>query len=267
MKSKLSLARRIFRHLVEGVTKLSKFNFDSKTEQQARLSPDVSGNGRRHPRHCGQASRPSAAICVRFSTCARTDRVRIARETLEIFAPLANRLGIGRFKWELEDLCFKYLEPEAYRELTQLIVDKRADREERLQQVSNVLKRASASSVSNARMLAVGPNICMAFTRKCTVRAKNCKRSTIFPAVRLIVNTKDECYRALAVAHDLYRPIPGRFKDYIGLPKPNRYQSLHTVVIGPRSPDRSANSHGRNAAVLLNLGVNVAGNPEEYRQR
>ena len=121
------------RHLVEGVTKLSKFNFDSKTEQQAE-------NFRRMFLAMAQDIRVIVVKLadrlhnMRTLEHLRPDKqVRIARETLEIFAPLANRLGIGRFKWELEDLCFKYLEPEAYCELKQLIVEKRTDREARLE--------------------------------------------------------------------------------------------------------------------------------------
>ncbi|MGB3787050.1 MAG: bifunctional (p)ppGpp synthetase/guanosine-3',5'-bis(diphosphate) 3'-pyrophosphohydrolase [Phormidesmis sp.] len=221
------------RHLVEGVTKLSKFNFDSKTEQQAEnfrrmflaMAKDirvivVKLADRLHNMRTLQHLRPDK-------------QVRIARETLEIFAPLANRLGIGRVKWELEDLCFKYLEPEAYRELTQLIVDKRADREERLQQVSNVLKEGISQLGIKCQDVSSRPKHLYSIYKKMHNQGKEFQEIYDISAVRLIVNTKDECYRALAVAHDLYRPIPGRFKDYIGLPKPNRYQSLHTVVIGP----------------------------------
>ncbi len=221
------------RHLVEGVTKLSKFNFDSKTEQQAEnfrrmflaMAKDirvivVKLADRLHNMRTLQHLRPDK-------------QVRIARETLEIFAPLANRLGIGRVKWELEDLCFKYLEPEAYRELTQLIVDKRADREERLQQVSNVLKEGISQLGIKCKDVSSRPKHLYSIYKKMHNQGKEFQEIYDISAVRLIVNTKDECYRALAVAHDLYRPIPGRFKDYIGLPKPNRYQSLHTVVIGP----------------------------------
>ena len=220
------------RHLVEGVTKLSKFNFDSKTEQQAEnfrrmflaMAKDirvivVKLADRLHNMRTLQHLRPDKQI-------------RIARETLEIFAPLANRLGIGRFKWELEDLCFKYLEPEAYRELTQLIVDKRTDREARLQQVGNVLKEGIGKLGIKCKDVSSRPKHLYSIYKKMQ-KGKEFQEIYDISAVRLIVNTKDECYRALAVAHDLFRPIPGRFKDYIGLPKPNRYQSLHTVVIGP----------------------------------
>ncbi|MGC1307796.1 MAG: bifunctional (p)ppGpp synthetase/guanosine-3',5'-bis(diphosphate) 3'-pyrophosphohydrolase [Phormidesmis sp.] len=224
------------RHLVEGVTKLSKFNFDSKTEQQAEnfrrmflaMAKDirvivVKLADRLHNMRTLEHLRPEK-------------QVRIARETLEIFAPLANRLGIGRFKWELEDLCFKYLEPDAYSELKQLIVEKRTDREARLLQASDVLKEGMSELGIRCEDISSRPKHLYSIYRKMQRQQKEFTEIFDIAAIRLIVNTKDECYRALAVAHDLFRPIPGRFKDYIGLPKPNRYQSLHTVVIG---------SHGR----------------------
>lgn len=221
------------RRLVEGVTKLSKFNFDSKTEQQAEnfrrmflaMAKDirvivVKLADRLHNMRTLEHLRPDK-------------QVRISRETLEIFAPLANRLGIGRFKWELEDLCFKYLEPEAYWALKQHIVEKRIDREERLEKVSHVLQEGLSKLGIACQDVSSRPKHLYSIHCKMERQQKEFKEIYDIAAVRLIVETKDECYRALAVAHDLYRPIPGRFKDYIGLPKPNRYQSLHTVVIGP----------------------------------
>ena len=221
------------RHLVEGVTKLSKFNFDSKTEQQAE-------NFRRMFLAMAKDIR---VIVVKLADRLHNMRtlehlppnkqVRIARETLEIFAPLANRLGIGRFKWELEDLCFKYLEPEAYSELKQLIVEKRTDREARLEQVGSTLQAGISQLGIRCQDVSSRPKHLYSIYRKMQRQQKEFGEIYDIAAVRLIVNTKDECYRALAVVHDLFRPIPGRFKDYIGLPKPNRYQSLHTVVMGP----------------------------------
>ncbi len=221
------------RHLVEGVTKLSKFNFESKKEQQAEnfrrmflaMAKDirvivVKLADRLHNMRTLEHLRPEK-------------QVRIARETLEIFAPLANRLGIGRFKWELEDLCFKYLEPDAYSNLKQLIVDKRTDREARLQQVGSVLQAGINQLGIKCEEVSSRPKHLYSIYKKMERQGKEFSEIYDIAAVRLIVNSKDECYRALAVAHDLFRPIPGRFKDYIGLPKPNRYQSLHTVVIGP----------------------------------
>ncbi|MEM9090873.1 MAG: bifunctional (p)ppGpp synthetase/guanosine-3',5'-bis(diphosphate) 3'-pyrophosphohydrolase [Cyanobacteria bacterium P01_F01_bin.53] len=221
------------RHLVEGVTKLSKFNFDSKTEQQAE-------NFRRMFLAMAKDIR---VIVVKLADRLHNMRtlehlkpgkqVRIARETLEIFAPLANRLGIGRFKWELEDLCFKYLEPDAYNELKGLIVEKRTDREKRITKVSELIREHLAQLGITCEDASGRPKHLYSIYRKMQRQQKEFKEIYDIAAVRLILNTNDECYRALAVVHNLFRPIPGRFKDYIGLPKPNQYQSLHTVVIGP----------------------------------
>jgi guanosine-3',5'-bis(diphosphate) 3'-pyrophosphohydrolase len=219
------------RRLVEGVTKLSKFNFHSKTERQAE-------NFRRMFLAMAQDVR---VIVVKLADRLHNMRTlehlksekqrRIAAETLEIFAPLANRLGIGRFKWELEDLSFKYLEPDAYRMMQTHVTDKRADRETRLQAVAATLRERMEQAGIGIEEVSSRPKHLYGIFRKMERQQKDFHEIYDVAAIRLIVNTNEECYRALAIAHDAFRPIPGRFKDYIGLPKPNRYQSLHTVVI------------------------------------
>ncbi|NER79975.1 MAG: bifunctional (p)ppGpp synthetase/guanosine-3',5'-bis(diphosphate) 3'-pyrophosphohydrolase, partial [Leptolyngbya sp. SIO1D8] len=230
------------RQLVEGVTKLSKFNFRSKTERQAE-------NFRRMFLAMAQDIR---VIVVKLADrlhnmrtlehLNNTKQRRIAQETLEIFAPLANRLGIGRFKWELEDLSFKYLEPDAYRKMQTYVTEKRTDREARLQQVANMLEKRLQATGIGVVEVSSRPKHLYGIYRKMERQQKDFHEIYDVAAIRLIVNTNDECYRALAIVHDAFRPIPGRFKDYIGLPKPNRYQSLHTVVIG---------SHGRPIEVQI----------------
>ncbi|MEP0922148.1 bifunctional (p)ppGpp synthetase/guanosine-3',5'-bis(diphosphate) 3'-pyrophosphohydrolase [Leptolyngbya sp. ST-U4] len=220
------------RRLVEGVTKLSKFNFSSKTERQAE-------NFRRMFLAMAQDIR---VIVVKLADRLHNMRTlehltddkrrRIALETREIFAPLANRLGIGRFKWELEDLSFKYLEPEAYQQIKQLISDKRTDREARLEKVAETLRERLDQLGIHCYDISGRPKHLYGIYQKMQRQQKSFEEIYDIAAVRVIVGTNDECYRALAVVHDAFCPIPGRFKDYIGLPKPNRYQSLHTVVIG-----------------------------------
>ena len=220
------------RRLVEGVTKLSKFNFSSKRERQAE-------NFRR--------MFLAMAADIRVIVVKLADRLhnmrtlehlapekqcRISLETREIFAPLANRLGIGRFKWELEDLSFKYLEPEAYRETQKLVAERRSDREERLTKVSEILRSQMEDTGIKCLEISGRPKHLYGIYQKMQRQQKEFSEIYDIAAMRLIVETKEECYRALAVVHDAFRPIPGRFKDYIGLPKPNRYQSLHTGVIG-----------------------------------
>src|SRR4028118_1154202 len=221
------------RQLVEGVTKLSKFNFSSKTERQAE-------NFRR--------MFLAMAADVRVIVVKLADRLhnmrtlehlnpekqrRISLETREIFAPLANRLGIGRFKWELEDLSFKYLEPEAFRETQKFVAERRSDREDRLTKVSEILRSRLEESGIQCLEINGRPKHLYGIYQKMQRQQKGFHEIYDIAAMRLIVETKEECYRALAIVHDAFRPIPGRFKDYIGLPKPNRYQSLHTGVIGP----------------------------------
>ncbi|HEY9908252.1 MAG TPA: bifunctional (p)ppGpp synthetase/guanosine-3',5'-bis(diphosphate) 3'-pyrophosphohydrolase [Thermosynechococcaceae cyanobacterium] len=221
------------RSLVEGVTKLSKFNFSSKTERQAE-------NFRRMFLAMAQDIR---VIVVKLADRLHNMRTlehlcdekrrRIALETREIFAPLANRLGIGRFKWELEDLSFKYLEPEAYREIQDLVAEKRGDRESSLAEIAERLEARLEQISVPFNEVSGRPKHLYGIYQKMQRQQKGYSQIYDVAAVRIIVDANDACYRALAVVHDMFRPIPGRFKDYIGLPKPNRYQSLHTVVIGP----------------------------------
>lgn len=220
------------RQLVEGVTKLSKFNFSNKTERQAE-------NFRRMFLAMAKDIR---VIVVKLADRLHNMRTleflpdhkrrSIALETREIFAPLAHRLGIGRFKWELEDLSFKYLEPEAYREIQSLVADKRNIREEKLAEVADLLRSKLEQAGIKSYEVSGRPKHLYGIYRKMHHRQKQFHEIYDLAALRVIVETKEECYRTLAIVHDAFRPIPGRFKDYIGLPKPNRYQSLHTGVIG-----------------------------------
>ncbi|YAI81353.1 MAG: RelA/SpoT family protein [cyanobacterium endosymbiont of Rhopalodia sterrenbergii] len=223
---------REIRNLVEGVTKLSKFNFSSKTEHQAE-------NFRRMFLAMAKDIR---VIVVKLADRLHNMRTlehlkpekqkRIALETREIFAPLANRLGIWRLKWDLEDLSFKYLEPEAYREIQSLVAEKRSDRETRLENLKETLRQRLENVGIRVLDLQARPKHLYGIYHKMQRQQKGFHQIYDIAALRIIVQNHEECYRALAVVHDAFKPIPGRFKDYIGLPKPNRYQSLHTTVVG-----------------------------------
>ncbi|MGD1853518.1 MAG: RelA/SpoT family protein [Leptolyngbyaceae cyanobacterium] len=220
------------RQMVEGVTKLSKFQFNSKTERQAE-------NFRRMFLAMAQDIRVIVVKLADRLHNMRTlqhmppeKRLQKARETIEIFAPLANRLGIGRIKWELEDLSFKYLEEAAYQEIKSCISEKRTDRESRLKQVGALLETHLNAEGISCVEISSRPKHLYSIYRKMQRQQKDFHQIYDIAAVRIIVTTKVECYKALAVVHDSFKPIPGRFKDYIGLPKANRYQSLHTAVIG-----------------------------------
>ena len=220
------------RCLVEGVTKLSKFKFSSTKERQAE-------NFRRMFLAMAKDIR---VIVVKLADRLHNMRTlehlkpekqrRISLETREIFAPLANRLGIGRLKWELEDLSFKYLEPEAYREIQSLIAERRTDREARIEKVLDILRSRMSKLRINILELKGRPKHLYGIYQKMQRQQKKFEEIYDIAAIRIIVETNEQCYRSLAVVHDAFKPIPGRFKDYIGLPKPNRYQSLHTTVVG-----------------------------------
>lgn len=220
------------RQLVEGVTKLSKINFTSKTESQAE-------NFRRMFLSMAQDIR---VIVVKLADrlhnmrtlqyMSETSRRRSAQETRDIFAPLANRLGIWHIKWELEDLAFKYLEPDAYREIQEHVAEKRTAREEKLNKAKELLRERIEQAGIKCLDISGRPKHLYSIYQKMQRQQKEFHEIYDLAALRIIVETNEECYRALAVVHDAFCPIPGRFKDYIGLPKPNRYQSLHTGVIG-----------------------------------
>ncbi|WP_320668349.1 bifunctional (p)ppGpp synthetase/guanosine-3',5'-bis(diphosphate) 3'-pyrophosphohydrolase [Prochlorococcus sp. MIT 1307] len=224
------------RGLVEGVTKLGGIHFTNRTEAQAENLRKM---------FLAMASDIRVVLVkladrlhnMRTLGSLQSDKQeRIARETREIYAPLANRLGIGRFKWELEDLAFKLLEPDAFRKIQQQVATKRSEREDRLGVTVQLLK---------SRLAAIGLEDCDVKGRPkhlYGIWSKMQRQEKAFheiydvAALRIIVPSVEACYRALAVVHESFRPIPGRFKDYIGLPKPNGYQSLHTAVIGRHRP-------------------------------
>jgi guanosine-3',5'-bis(diphosphate) 3'-pyrophosphohydrolase len=155
----------------------------------------------------------------------------IARETLEIYSPIAHRLGIWRIKWDLEDLALRYLEPDAYRDIAERVAKKRTAREESVTRVIDELQ-AQFSSIGLHADVTGRPKHFYSIHKK---MQKGRDFATIYDltAVRLTVETVKDCYGALGIVHSLWKPLPGRFKDYIAMPKPNMYQSLHTTVVGP----------------------------------
>ncbi len=222
--------------LVEGVTKLGGIHFTNRTEAQAENLRKM---------FLAMASDIRVVLVkladrlhnMRTLGSLQSDKQqRIACETREIYAPLANRLGIGRFKWELEDLAFKLLEPEAFREIQQQVATKRSERENRLETTVDLLKqRLSLVGLEECEVNG-RPKHLYGIWSKMQRQEKAFHEIFDVAALRIIVPNVEACYRALAVVHETFRPIPGRFKDYIGLPKPNGYQSLHTAVIGRHRP-------------------------------
>ncbi len=156
-------------------------------------------------------------------------RKRIAQETLDIFAPVANRLGIWQIKWELEDLAFRYVNPEKYKEIAELLTEKRPDREAQLEEIKKKLLKLLEQNNINAEVSGRPKHIYSIF-KKMQNKDKSFDMVRDVRAVRLIVPDVPSCYAALGVIHTTWRPIPGEFDDYIAAPKDNNYQSLHTAV-------------------------------------
>ncbi len=159
-------------------------------------------------------------------------QIEIARETMDIYAPLAQRLGISKMKVELDDLSLKYLEPEVYYDLADKINIRKSEREKYVsdivEDVAKHIRNAGIEAEFDGRVKHF-----MSIYRKMLNQDKSLDQIYDLFAVRIIVNTIPDCYAALGVIHEMYKPIPGRFKDYIAMPKPNMYQSLHTTLIGP----------------------------------
>jgi guanosine-3',5'-bis(diphosphate) 3'-pyrophosphohydrolase len=217
-------------HLVDGVTKLSKFSTHTHEQQQAEnirkmflaMAEDIRVvliklADRLHN------MRTLAALPV-------DKQQRIARQTMEIYAPLAERLGIWQMKWELEDLAFKALEPERFRELAKLLDTRRKGREGFIEAAIEELRPALAAAGISAEMEGRPKHIYSIYKK---MQRKGAEFEEIYDvyAIRCLVEEVKDCYAALGVVHSIWRPIPGQFDDYIAVPKNNLYQSLHTAVI------------------------------------
>ena len=218
--------------IVEGLTKIARVQFRTNTEQQVenyrKLLLSMAADAR--------------VILVKLADRLHNMRTleplreekrrRIALETREIYAPLAHRLGMATIKWELEDLCFKFLEPEAYRELARKISDKRHEREELIERMRRPLvqdlKAAGIECEVTGR-----PKHLWSIYRKMQQRDRPYEEIYDLMAVRVIVETVTDCYHALGIIHNRWTPLQERFHDYIATPKSNLYRSLHTTIFGP----------------------------------
>ena len=163
----------------------------------------------------------------------RERQIANSRETIDLYAPLANRLGIYSLKWELEDLAFKYLEPEEYREIVEGLDEKREERLKFIERIQKQIRLELKLQRIDAQITGRAKHIYSIYRK---MQRDNIGLDQVYDlhALRIIVNSVKDCYAALGVVHDLYNPMPGRFKDYIALPKVNMYQSLHTTLIGPK---------------------------------
>ena len=219
--------------MVAGVTKLSKIRYVTIEEEQVE-------NYRKMFLAMGKDIR---VILIKLadrlhnmrtlSNLKRDRQIANAKETMELYAPLANRLGVYSLKWELEDLSFKYLYPEEFREIVEGIDKKREERLKFIDLIMDQIKAELKKQKIDAEVTGRAKHLYSIY-RKMKRDNKTLDQIYDLFALRILVNSVKDCYAVLGIVHDLYNPMPGRFKDYIAVPKPNMYQSLHTTLIGPK---------------------------------
>lgn len=218
--------------LVDGVTKITRIEVESLSDEQAQtirkmfvaMSKDI---------RVVVIKLADRLHNMRTLSALREDRrIFKARETLEIYAPIAHRLGISSIKWELEDLSFYYLEPNKFKQVSRMVTESREERENYLEQIIDIL-HGELDKVNVQSQIMGRPKHLYSIYQKMTSKGKGFSEIYDLIAVRIIVKSVKDCYSALGAVHTLWHPMPGRFKDYIAMPKFNMYQSLHTTVIGP----------------------------------
>ncbi len=219
-------------NLVDGVTKLGKLSYSTKEEMQAEnyrkmfmaMAKDI------RVILIKLADRLHNMRTLNYMTEAKQREK--AQETLDIYAPLAHRLGISKIRTEMEDLCFKYLNPDAYENLKEKIERKQIEREDFVKSIVSDLKQRMEQSGIKGKVVGRSKHF-FSIYKKMVNQNKTLDQIYDLFAVRAIVDTVRDCYGVLGVVHTMYTPMPGRFKDYIAMPKPNMYQSLHNTLIGP----------------------------------
>ena len=217
--------------LVDGVTKLDGIEFRTKDEQKAESLRKMFFAMAKDIRVViiKLADRLHNMRTLKF--CNEAKRVRTAKETIEVYAPLANRLGINSIKWELEDLCLRYLDPESYYDLVDRVSMRRQERMEAIDHIIDKLRKALDDANIKADITG-RPKHFYSIYKKMKKKGLSFEQIYDLIAVRVLVNTKEDCYAVLGIVHSLWKPMPGRFKDYIARPKANGYQSLHSTLLG-----------------------------------
>ncbi len=218
--------------LVDGVSKLTQIRFSSKAEAQAENFRKMMLAMVRDIRVILVKLADRVHNMRTVSALPPPKRRRIARETLEIYVPIANRLGMNAIRLELEDLGFAGLYPLRHRILAEAVKKARGNRKEIVQKIQNVMEQRLREEGPPGRIIGREKHLYSIYRK---MRQKNLPFAEVFDvyAFRIVVDKVDTCYRALGAVHNLYKPVPGKFKDYIAIPKSNGYQSLHTVLFGP----------------------------------
>ena len=219
--------------LVDGVTKLSRIHFDSREQAQAESYRKMVLSMARDVRVVIVKLADRLHNMRTLGPLAKQKQLQNARETLEVYAPIAHRLGIHQMKWELEDLAFTTLHPRRYAEIEALVSQRRADREEDVAEAARILDEALREVAISAEILGRAKHFYSIY-QKMARGGKEFNEILDLTAMRVLVDSVKDCYGAIGVLHALWKPIPGRFKDYVAMPKSNGYQSLHTTVIGPK---------------------------------
>jgi guanosine-3',5'-bis(diphosphate) 3'-pyrophosphohydrolase len=219
--------------LVDGVTKLSQMSFSSVEEEQAENIRKM----------IVAMAKDIRVILIKLADrlhnmrtlgyLGKDKQIQKAKETLEVYAPLAHRLGIESVRWELEDLAFATLHPRKYADIQHMVAQRRADRERDMEEARAILTRELAAVNIEGEIAGRAKHFYSIYT-KMVRRGKEFNEIYDLIALRVLVDSVKDCYAALGIIHSLWKPVPGRFKDYIAMPKFNMYQSLHTTVMGPQ---------------------------------
>src|SRR5712692_4466518 len=245
--------------LVDGVTKLTRIQFQSREQAEAENYRKMIVAMAQDPRVIliKLADRLHNMRTIEY--LGKQKQIQKAKEALEVYAPIAHRLGIHAMKWELEDLAFETLHPRKYSEITAMVAERRGDREEHVKKASRVLNRELEKADIPAD-IAGRPKHFYSIYDKMVRKGREFNEIYDLTAMRVIVERDGEegtrdCYGALGMIHSLWKPMPGRFKDYVAMPKLNRYRALHTTVIGPEGKPLEIQIRTREMQETAELGV------------